>query len=119
MSRLVIRISSIWRPFLAGLLAVLPVVITVAIVAWAANFVHNILGPGTLIGEGLTAVGLHLVTNDTVAYLLGGLLALGCVLLLGVAVQAGAKNLVQRLLDVALRRIFPSSAASTARRSSW
>ena len=93
------------RSFLAGILAVLPVVITVAIVAWAAGFVRQILGPGTLIGEGLTHVGLRFVTNDTVAYLLGGLLVLVCVLLLGMLVEAGAKNLVQRLLDVAMRRI--------------
>jgi uncharacterized membrane protein len=86
-------------------LAVLPVMITVAIVAWAAGFVRQILGPRTLIGDGLTHLGLQFVTNDTVAYLLGGLLALGCVLLLGMAVEAGAKNLVQKLLDVAMRRI--------------
>ena len=38
------------RSFLAGVLAVLPVVITVSIVAWAAEFVHRILGPGTPVG---------------------------------------------------------------------
>jgi uncharacterized membrane protein len=93
------------RSFLAGIVAVLPVVITVAIVAWVAGFVRQILGPGTLIGEGLTALGLRFVTNDTTAYLIGGLLVLGCVLLIGVAVEAGAKNLFQRLVDLAMRRI--------------
>ncbi len=93
------------RFFLAGLVAVLPVMITVAIVAWVAGFVRQILGPGTLIGEGLTHLGLRLVTNDTVAYLVGGLLVLGGVLLIGVAVEAGAKNLFQRLVDVAMQRI--------------
>ena len=106
MSRLVTNnIQRLVRFFLAGILAVLPVVITVAIVAWVAGFVRKILGPGTLIGEGLTTLGLRFVTNDTVAYLIGGLLVLGCVLVIGVAVEAGAKNLVQRLLDVAMRRI--------------
>ena len=106
MSGLVIEnFQRLARSFLAGILAVLPVVITVAIVAWVAGFVRQILGPGTLIGEGLTGLGLRFVTNDTVAYLIGGLLVLGCVLLIGIAVEAGAKNLVQRLLDVAMRRI--------------
>ena len=50
-------------------------------------------------------MGLQLVTNDTVAYLIGGLLALGCVLLLGLAVEAGAKNFLQRLFDAAMKRI--------------
>ena len=93
------------RSFLAGILAVLPVVITVAIVAWVAGFVRQIVGPGTLIGRGLTALGLSFATNDTVAYLIGGLLSLGCVLVIGVVVEAGAKNLVQRLMDLAMQRI--------------
>jgi uncharacterized membrane protein len=93
------------RFFLAGILAILPVMITVAIVAWVTGFVRQILGPGTLIGKGLTHLGLRFVTNDTVAYLVGGLLVLGCVLLLGVAVEEGAKNLLQHLLDLAMRRI--------------
>ncbi|MGO9109299.1 MAG: DUF502 domain-containing protein [Thermoguttaceae bacterium] len=106
MSRLVtMNFQRLIRCFLAGILAVLPVVITVAIVAWAAGFVRKILGPGTLIGDGLTGLGLRFVTNDTVAYLIGGLLVLGCVLVIGIVVEAGAKNLLQRLLDVAMRRI--------------
>jgi uncharacterized membrane protein len=106
MSGLVTKnIGRLIRSFLAGLLAVLPVVITVAIVAWVAGFVRQILGPRTLIGEGLMHVGLRFVTNDTIAYLIGGLLALGCVLVIGVAVEAGAKNLVQTLSDAAMQRI--------------
>ncbi len=99
------NVQRLARSFLAGLLAVLPVVITVAIVAWAAGFVRQILGPNTLIGGALTVLGLRFVTNDAVAYLIGGLLALGCVLVIGVFVQAGAKNLVQRLSDFAMQRI--------------
>ncbi len=106
MSGLVIKnFRRLARSFLAGILAVLPVVITVAIVAWVAGFISKILGPGTLIGDGLRALGLRFVANDTVAYLLGGLLVLGCVLVIGIAVEAGAKNLVQRLLDIAMKRI--------------
>ena len=99
------NIKRLARSFLAGILAVLPVVITVAIVAWVAGFVRKILGPGTLIGDGLTALGLQFVTNDTVAYLIGGLLSLACVLVIGIAVEAGAKSLFQRLVDLAMRRI--------------
>ncbi len=36
--------------FLTGLFAVLPLVITVAIVIWVASFVHQFLGPGTHAG---------------------------------------------------------------------
>ncbi len=91
--------------FLAGILAVLPVVITVSIIAWAAGFVRQILGPRTLIGDGLTRLGLQFVTSDTLAYAVGGLLVLGGVLLIGIFVEAGAKNLVQRLMDATMQRI--------------
>ena len=65
MNRLVTKnLRRLARSFLAGILAVLPVVVTVAIVAWAAGFVHQILGPGTLIGDGLTYLGLRFVTNE-------------------------------------------------------
>ncbi len=93
------------RTFLAGLLAVLPLVITVAIIAWVAGIVHQFLGPRTLFGDGLTGLGSNFVNNDTVAYLIGGLLALGCVWLLGIVVEAGAKNFIQRVFDAAMKRI--------------
>ena len=80
-------------------------VITVAIVAWVGGFVRQILGPGTLFGEGLTHLGLRFVTNDTVAYLVGGLLVLGGVWMIGIGVEAGAKNLFQKLMDLAMQRI--------------
>ncbi len=93
------------RTFLAGLLVVLPAVITLAIIAWVADFVHKVLGPRTLIGDGLTHVGLSLVTNDTVAYLIGWLLAIVCVWLLGLVVEAGAKEFIQRIFDASMKRI--------------
>ena len=106
MNRFVQQISCrLLRTFLAGFIAVLQVVITVAIMASAAGFVQQIFGPGTLIGEGLARVGLRFVTNDTIAYLIGGLLVLVGVLVIGVAVRTGAKNLFQQLLDLSMRRI--------------
>ena len=38
--------------FLAGILAVLPVVITVAVVVWVAELMKGYIGPDTLIGSG-------------------------------------------------------------------
>ncbi len=99
------NVKRLARSFLAGLLAILPVVITVAIIAWVAGFVRQFLGPRTLFGDGLTRLGSSFVNNNTVAYLVGGLLALACVLLLGFVVEAGAKDFIQRMFDAAMRRI--------------
>lgn len=93
------------RCFLAGVLAILPLAITVAVVAWVGAIVAQFLGPGTVVGQGLSKLGFHFATNPTAAYAVGAALVLAIVFLLGAAVESGAKNLVQRLLDAAVQRI--------------
>jgi len=93
------------RCFVAGILAILPVVITVAVVTWAGGFVARFLGPNTVVGQALRRLGLPFATNDLAAYAIGAALVLAVVFLLGAAIEAGAKSLVQRLLDAVLQRI--------------
>lgn len=93
------------RCFVAGVLAILPLVITVAVVTWAGGFVARFLGPDTVIGEALRRLGLPFAANDTAAYAVGAALVLVVVFLLGALVQTGAKSLVQRLFDATLQRI--------------
>lgn len=93
------------RCFLAGVFAILPLVITVAVVLWVGGIVSQFLGPNTTFGQMLRHVGLRFATNDTAAYVIGAALVLALVFLVGAAVEAGAKNLVQRLLDLILQRI--------------
>jgi uncharacterized membrane protein len=93
------------RCFLAGVFAILPLVITVAVVTWVGDIVLRFLGPNTVIGQALRSVGFQFATNATVAYVVGAALVLAAVFVVGVLVEAGAKNLVQRLLDAVLQRI--------------
>ncbi len=93
------------RCFVAGILAILPLVITVAVVTWVGGFVSQFLGPGTVVGRALRGVGLHFATNDMAAYAVGAALVVAMIFLVGAFVQAGAKNLIQRLFDVILQRI--------------
>ena len=93
------------RCFVAGIIAILPLVVTAAVVAWVGGFVSRFLGPSTMVGQALRKVGLPFATNDTAAYAFGAALVLAVVFLVGAAVQAGAKNLVQRALDAVLQRI--------------
>lgn len=92
------------RCFVAGVLAILPVVVTVAVVAWVAGFLRGILGPGTWLGEGLRRLGLPFADGWR-AYVAGAALVLAAVFVLGVVVEAGARNLIERLLDGLLRHI--------------
>jgi len=93
------------RCFVAGVLALLPLVITVAVVSWVGGIVSQFLGPETVIGHGLRRLGLPFAANDTAAYAAGGALVLVVVFLVGAMIQAGAKNLIQRLFDLLLQRI--------------
>lgn len=93
----------IFRPvtrfFLAGVFAVLPLMITVVAVIWVAGFFAQLVGPGTLMGESLRHLGLQFATDKTTAYIVGWGFVLGLIFLLGVLVEAGARRLIFERLD--------------------
>jgi uncharacterized membrane protein len=93
------------QSFLAGVFALLPVVITVAVIVWVAGFLEGFLGPDSILGSGIRNLGLHFASDATLAYLIGALLVLGAVFVIGVLVEAGARNLFQRLTGALLSRI--------------
>ncbi len=96
------RLASI---FLAGLLVVLPAVLTIGIVVWVAGFIHGLIGPGTTIGNGLRSLGLHFVANSAGAYVIGWVFVLAAVFGLGLLVNMGAKRFLQRLFDAVAKRV--------------
>src|ERR1700741_2857281 len=98
-------ISRFWRTsvigsFLAGLLFLLPFVLTIFIIAWIINFVRGAIGPGTILGDLLTQGGSYLIGNsqDTLAFWLGIGIALIGIWLLGLIVKTQAKNIIQNYL---------------------
>jgi uncharacterized membrane protein len=91
--------------FLAGVLTILPVAITVAIIAWVAGVVRHLVGPDTPVGNFIQSFGLRFVSDDVWAYLIGVILVLAVIFAIGVAVESGARSLIQRLLDALLQRI--------------
>lgn len=101
----------IWRRivrcFLAGVFAVLPVVITVAIVIWVAGFIEQFIGPDTVMGKRLLGLGLSLSDNaaEATAYGVGWFVVLAAVFALGVVIEMGAKKQIQRLVDFLLNRV--------------
>lgn len=91
--------------FLAGLIAVLPLFITLAVIVWVAGYVQMFFGPRTPFGQALSKVGLQFVSDDVGAFLIGIVLVLGLIFLIGVAVESGARNFLQRITDAVLHRI--------------
>jgi len=111
-SRMLNWISRVWRTsvlgsFLAGLLFLLPIVLTVFIVAWIINFVRGAIGPGTVLGDLFTRGGNYLIggSQDTLAFWLGIGIALIGIWLLGLIVKTRAKSIIQNYLDSLFSRV--------------
>jgi uncharacterized membrane protein len=84
---------------------VLPVIITLAVIGWLAGWLGRVVGPGTLAGRALRALGFRFVSNSEAAYALGwGIVVLGLIVL-GFFVQRGAVRYLQERADGLLHRI--------------
>jgi len=93
------------RPFFTGALALLPIVLTVAVVTWMARVVADFMGPGSLFGSLLEFIGLNISQTPGGAYFWGGLVAVLLIYLFGVAVEAGLKGHWEDFAAAALSRI--------------
>ena len=65
----------IFRTFLAGVLALLPIAVTVFVVAWIASFIASYAGPDSFVGRLIirlgASVGIDVTPGSIAAYLLG------------------------------------------------
>jgi uncharacterized membrane protein len=96
---------SIATTWLAGLIALLPLAVTVAVLAWAANLVNQLVGPASFVGRLFAKLGYPFSSNPGLQYLFGTLTLIALIYLLGVAVQAGLKGPLKGLAAGTLRRI--------------
>ena len=97
--------QKITKTFIAGLLAALPLALTLAVIVWLADFIHDRLGPNSTIGKLLGSIGLKFVTSDTMAYLIGVSFSLLSIYLLGALVEAGMKTHWHSLVDNVMNRL--------------
>ena len=95
----------ITRPFITGLLAALPLAMTLAAIVWIAELIHRFLGPQSAFGKLLGSIGLRFVASEIVAYLIGVILTLLLIYLLGLFVQAGMKHRWQYMIDSIMERL--------------
>ncbi|HSD41770.1 MAG TPA: DUF502 domain-containing protein [Burkholderiales bacterium] len=98
-------VKSIATTWLAGLLVLLPLALTLAVLAWLFSVVNRLVGPGTLVGRLFAALGDPFSNHPGLAYLIGTLLLLGAIYLLGLLVQLGLKQPLKALADRTVRRI--------------
>jgi uncharacterized membrane protein len=97
--------TGILSTFLAGLFAVLPIVITVGIMAWVGGLLKAWLGAESFVGKALFQMGLRFVTDPTVASALGWLVVLLAIWLLGALLKSVGKKRVEMTFNAAIERI--------------
>lgn len=85
-------LSVLTRPLLSGVLALLPVGLTVAIVGWLVAFLARMMGPRSNFGTMLKNVGWNIGDSEMGAYVGGMLFALVLIYLLGLLVGVVLKD---------------------------
>ncbi len=87
----------IGRVFLAGLLALLPLIVTVVAIGWSISFLNGYLGPESWFGKQLVSLGLSV--GSRTPYIIGMLLIIGLIYVLGLLVHSRAGGWFTQALD--------------------
>jgi len=102
-------LGRILRTFLAGVLALLPIAVTVFVTAWVAGLIASYAGPGSFVGRLITtlgtSLGLDISPTSSAAYLLGLAIILGVIFMLGLLVESGMRSFILNSLDWLMMRI--------------
>ena len=59
------------QTLVTGVFAILPLALTIAVVAWITSFLHNLFGPSSFCGSILRSMGMTVSACDFTAYLIG------------------------------------------------
>lgn len=82
----------------AGFIALLPLALTLGLVAWLATFVAGFLGPGSTVGNLLANLGFQFVPQPVAAYALGLLILIAAIYVLGMIVRTRLKGRITSLV---------------------
>ena len=93
------------RIFLSGVLALLPIMVTVTVTAWVASLVASYAGPGSFLGNLITSLGLNVYGSSTIAYFIGLGIILVIIFVLGLLVESGLRSWISNSFDWLMMRI--------------
>jgi uncharacterized membrane protein len=97
--------SRVVGTFIAGLLVVLPIVLTIFLVVWAGSIIITFVGPKSWIGQMLITIGFGLSASTWLAYLFGLLIVAFCIYVLGVIVESRLQHSVHNIIGYVMQRI--------------
>ncbi len=104
------KFLAFWRrrvvaTFLTGVIVLLPLAVTVAVMGWVGIQIRNAVGPDTLLGDFLRRIGLQFVTDPAVAVGVGWVLVLIAVWFFGLLVQWTAQARWEQAINGVMQRI--------------
>ncbi len=97
--------THMFRTFVSGLILLLPLIITLAVVAWLGQFIINYVGPSSVVGQALMTIGFSFSASQFAAYVIGLIVFMVIVYLLGLVVESRLRSHLSQLLDSTMRRI--------------
>lgn len=97
--------ARIGRIFLAGVLVLLPLAVTVGVIAWVVSLLVTYAGPNSGFGRLLVSVGLGVSDDAFAPYAIGLLLVLGVIFLFGLFVEHEIGTWLGGAVDRLIRRI--------------
>jgi uncharacterized membrane protein len=97
--------SRLARTFIAGLLVILPIVLTIVLVVWVANIVITFVGPNSVVGRMLITLGFGFSASTWLAYLFGVLVVALFIYVLGVIVESRLEHSVHNIIGNVMQRI--------------
>lgn len=98
-------IAHVKSAFVTGLIAILPLLLTIFVLKWVSGMINGYIGPRTAFGYVLQSIGYKFspTSNLSLAYVIGVLLLIACILLLGLLLESRARTAMGH---IAQRTIF-------------
>ncbi|MCC6890668.1 MAG: DUF502 domain-containing protein [Hyphomicrobiales bacterium] len=97
--------SRLARTFIAGVLVILPIVLTVVLVVWVGNIIITFVGPHSVVGKMLITIGFGLSASTWLAYLFGVLIVAFFIWMLGLIVESRLQHSVHNMIGSVMQRI--------------
>jgi uncharacterized membrane protein len=93
------------QTFITGVMGVLPLALTFAVLAWVVVFLHDLAGPGSAFGRLLRSAGMTITACEVMAYTIGLIGTIFLVYGLGLLAENGCSLGWKSTLDKALQRV--------------
>jgi uncharacterized membrane protein len=95
----------IMQTFVSGLVAALPLALTIAVTAWLVVLIAEYVGPSSPFGQFLSRLGLGVTTSSVAAYVAGLAIVAAAIYLLGLLVETRLANWMSPLINRLMKRV--------------